>query len=122
MRRSFAQNLRMHVGDSEEGRKRKFLSRHLPKVSPKEHGRINGISRLPSLFLPAKKRLRTDGPTDIRTDGHTLLWLTTKSGFFNKQNKPGFFAYGKTRVFSLMWIPTNTHNFKNPGFFLFFFF
>ena len=50
----------------------------------KKQGRIHGISRSPSSFLPAeKKRLRTDGPTDGRTDGrtHPLIesWLTTKN-------------------------------------------
>ena len=49
----------------------------------KKQGRIHGISRSPSSFLPSKKEV-TDRPTDQRmdrrTDGHTLLesWLTTK--------------------------------------------
>ena len=48
MRRSFAQDLKTHVGDSEEGRKEKFLSRNLLKVSPKEK-KEHGTNRL-SLF------------------------------------------------------------------------
>ena len=40
-----------------------------------KQGRIYGINRLPSLFLPAKKRGYglTEGPTDGPIDGHTLL-------------------------------------------------
>ena len=43
----------------------------------KKQGRIHGIRRSPSSFLPAQKKevtdQRTDGWTDRPTDGHTLL-------------------------------------------------
>ena len=56
-----------------------------------EQGRIHGISRSPSSFLPAKKKEVTDGWTDRRNDGptngwtHPLIesWLTTKNGNWN---------------------------------------
>ena len=52
-----------------------------------KQGRIHGRSRLPSSFLPAKKKEVTDGGTDGwtngRTDGRTHplieLWLKTKN-------------------------------------------
>ena len=51
-------------------------------VIVKELGRIPGVSRSPSSFLPAKKEV-TDGRTDRRADGRTHplieLWLTTKN-------------------------------------------
>ena len=51
-----------------------------------EQGRIHGISRSPSLFLPADKVVM-DQPTDRRTNGrtHPLIesWLTAKKALMS---------------------------------------
>ena len=64
-----------------------------------KEGRIHGIRRSPSSFLPTKKRgyrqmdRRTDGPEDRPMDSHTLLMSRG-----SQLKSPGFFFHGPNMI------------------------